>query len=79
MEGLYHYGGDPNPNPAASHCPPVMGILLTSWYVTSWYVVNIGMVMLNKAVVSQIFMYPVTLTLVHQAFCWLMGEVRPCC
>jgi hypothetical protein len=56
-----------------------MGILLTSWYVTSWYVVNIGMVMLNKAVVSQIFMYPVTLTLVHQAFCWLMGEVRPCC
>lgn len=52
-----------------------MGILLTSWYVTSWYVVNIGMVMLNKAVVSQIFMYPVTLTLVHQAFCWLMGEV----
>jgi hypothetical protein len=53
-----------------------MAMLLTMWYVSSWYVVNIGIVMLNKAVVSQHFQHPVTLTLIHQTFCWLMSEVR---
>mmetsp|Transcript_8880 Transcript_8880/g.18410 ORF Transcript_8880/g.18410 Transcript_8880/m.18410 type:complete len:334 (-) Transcript_8880:594-1595(-) len=51
-----------------------MGLLLTVVYVSLWYVVNIGILLLNKIVINDHFRYPVALTLLHQAFCYLCAD-----
>lgn len=58
----------------------------TLFYVSAWYTINIGIVLLNKVVINDHFSFPVTLTLFHQGFCYLlatlcihlgMAEVQP--
>mmetsp|Transcript_39571 Transcript_39571/g.75786 ORF Transcript_39571/g.75786 Transcript_39571/m.75786 type:complete len:320 (-) Transcript_39571:123-1082(-) len=52
-----------------------MGGIVTISYVTSWYTINICIVLLNKIVIKDHFQFPVTLTLFHQAFCFLMATL----
>eukprot|EP00959_Pyramimonas_sp_CCMP1952_P378414 7927189-Pyramimonas_sp.AAC.1 len=51
-----------------------MGLLLTVVYVSSWYVVNIGILLLNKIVINDHFRYPVALTMLHQACCYICAD-----
>lgn len=52
-----------------------MGALQTLFYVGAWYTINIGIVLLNKVVINDHFSFPVTLTLFHQAFCYLLSTL----
>lgn len=64
------------PGELRSLLPAAMGGIVTISYVTSWYTINICIVLLNKIVIKDHFQFPVTLTLFHQAFCFLMATVR---
>jgi len=52
-----------------------MGAFTTLFYVAAWYTINIGIVLLNKVVISDHFSFPVTLTLLHQGFCYLLATL----